>query len=68
MSWNEVVGLKIGKHAVFLLRRKLFLRTCNFHKAKHTIAEPARLMTPNIRILEKTMGLVKSITKCLGIN
>lgn len=35
--------LKIGEHAVFLLRRKLFLLAGNFYKAKHTVVEPVRL-------------------------
>lgn len=52
---------------MFLLR-KLFLCTCSFCKAKYTIAEPTRLMAPNIRILDKTAGFVKHIKKCLGIN
>lgn len=43
--------LKVGKHAVFLLRKKLFLRTCNFYKPELTIVEPARLMAPKVRIL-----------------
>lgn len=61
--------LKIGKHAVFSqeeVRRKLFLCTCNFYKAKHTIVNFERLMFPYVRILQKTVGLDKHTKKCIA--
>lgn len=63
--------LKIGKHAVFSqeeVRRKLFLCTCNFYKAKHTIVNSTRLMFRNVRILQNPVGIDKRTKKFLGVN
>lgn len=51
-----------------MLRRKLFLHACNLYKAWHAIVEPPRSMAPDIRMLEKSLGLVSHTKKCLGIN